>query len=124
MKNYVQLKDGIVFAAHSSPNSVDDSGPNVWEVETDGSDKLGKLYSNGQFSDAPVIKYATVDSNGTVLFINETLYSSQVTGPIITSNDVAVFWTWDGTSFTSPLAVEPETPAAEETPAPEESPQP
>ena len=119
MKHYVQLKDGIVFAAHSSPNSVDDSGPNVWEVETDGSDKLGKLYDNGQFSDAPVIKYATVDSHGTVLFTNETVYSSQVTGPIITSNDVAVFWTWDGTSFINPLAVEPE-----ENPAPEESPQP
>ena len=124
MKHYIQLKDGVVFAAHSSLSNVDDSGPNVWEVEADGGDKLGKLYNDGQFSDAPVIKYATVDSNGTVLFINETVYSSQVTGPIITSNDVAVFWTWDGTSFTNPWAVEPETPAAEETPAPEESPQP
>ena len=124
MKHYIQLKDGIVFAAHSSPNSVNDSGPNVWEVETDESDKLRKLYSDGQFSDEPIIKYATVDSNGTVLFINETKYSSQATGPIITSDDVSVFWTWNGESFTSPLAVEPAQPATEETPAPQESPQP
>jgi hypothetical protein len=119
MKNYVQLKDGIVFAAHSSPNSVDDSGPNVWEVETDGSDKLGKLYNNGQFSDAPLIKYATVDSNGTVLFINETIYSSEVTGPIITSNDVAVFWTWNGETFIAPVVVVPTVNEPEETPAAE-----
>jgi hypothetical protein len=119
MKHYVQLKDGVVFAAHSSPSNVDDSGPNVWEVETDASDKLGKLYSNGQFSDAPVIKYATVDSSGTVLFINETKYSSQVTGPVITSDNVKVFWTWDGANFIDPQAIE-----SEETPAPEESSQP
>jgi len=124
MKHYVQLKDGIVFAAHSSPNSVDDSGPNVWEVETDGSDKLGKLYTDGQFSDAPVIKYATVDSNGTVIYINETVYSSQVTGPIITSNDVAIFWTWDGTNFIPPVVVEPETPVVYPDPPVEELPQP
>jgi hypothetical protein len=102
MKHYVQLKDGVVFATHSSPTSVDDSGPNVWEVESDGSDKLGKLYSNGQFLDAPLIKYAIIDSNGTVLYIKETVYSSDVTGPIITSNDVSVFWTWDGENFTNP----------------------
>ena len=124
MKHYVQLKDGIVFATHSSPSNVDDSGPNVWEVETDATDKLGKLYSNGEFSDAPLIKYAIVDSNNMVLFIKETKYSSEVTGPIITSDDVSVFWTWNGENFTSPLAVEPAQPAAEETPAPQESPQP
>ena len=48
MKSYAQLKDGIVFAVHTSQNDVDDSGPNVWLVETeDANSLLGKKYENG-----------------------------------------------------------------------------
>ena len=109
MKHYVQLKDGVVFAAHQSSSDVDDSGPNVWAVDEDGSDKVGKLYDNGNFSDAPVIKYATLDeSNGnTVVGINSTLFSSEVDGPVITDDAVKVLWTWNGTEFIAPTIVEP-----------------
>jgi len=106
MKHYVQLKDGVVFASHSSQNDVDDSGPNVWLVEQDASDKLGKLYDNGNFSDAPVIKYAVLD-NDTVIQVKETLFSSEVTGPIITNNDIKVLWTWNGSEFVSPNVISP-----------------
>ena len=106
MKHYVQLKDGVVFASHSSQNDVDDSGPNVWLVDQDASDKLGKLYDNGNFSDAPIIKYAVLD-NDTVIQIKETLFSSEVTGPIITNNDVKVLWTWNGSEFVSPNVIAP-----------------
>ena len=109
MKHYVQLKDGVVFAAHQSSSDVDDSGPNVWAVDEDGSDKIGKLYDNGNFSDAPVIKYATLDeSNGnTVVGINSTVFSSEVDGPVITDDAVKVLWTWNGTEFIAPTIVEP-----------------
>ena len=109
MKHYVQLKDGVVFAAHQSSSDVDDSGPNVWAVDEDGSDKVGKLYDNGNFSDAPVIKYATLDeSNGnTVVGINSTVFSSEVDGPVITDDAVKVLWTWNGTEFIAPTIVEP-----------------
>jgi hypothetical protein len=109
MRHYVQLKDGVVFAAHQSTSEVDDSGPNVWAVDEDGSDKVGKLYDNGNFSDAPVIKYATIDeSNGnTVVGIHSTVFSSEVTGPVITDSAVKVLWTWNGTEFVPPNIVEP-----------------
>ena len=109
MKHYVQLKDGVVFAAHQSSSDVDDSGPNVWAVDEDGSDKVGKLYDNGNFSDAPVIKYATLDeSNGnTVVGIKSTVFSSEVVGPVITDDAVKVLWTWNGTEFIAPTIVEP-----------------
>jgi hypothetical protein len=106
MKHYVQLKDGVVFASHSSQNDVDDSGPNVWLVDQDASDKLGKLYDNGNFSDAPIIKYAVLD-NDTVIQIKETLFSSEVTGPIITNDDVKILWTWNGSEFVSPNVIAP-----------------
>ena len=120
MKNYVQLKDGIVFAAHTSQFDVDDSGPNVWLVDEDASDKLGKVYNTttGVFSDASLIKYAVLDSNNTVVQILSTYFSSEVTGPIITSDDVKVLSTWDGTDFVLPAVVEPAVatvPAAEVT---------
>jgi hypothetical protein len=101
MKNYVQLKDGIVFAAHQSQFDVDDSGPNVWLVEEDASDKLGKTYNtnNGTFSNATEIKYAVLDSNNTVVQILSTVFSSEVDGPIITDDAVKVLSTWDGENF-------------------------
>jgi hypothetical protein len=101
MKNYVQLKDGIVFAAHQSQFDVDDSGPNVWLVEEDASDKLGKAYNtnNGTFSNAAEIKYAVLDSNNTVVQILSTVFSSEVDGPIITDDAVKVLSTWDGENF-------------------------
>jgi hypothetical protein len=101
MKNYVQLKDGIVFAAHQSQFDVDDSGPNVWLVEEDASDKLNKAYNTNTrtFSDAPLIKYALLDSNNTVVRILSTVFSSEVNGPIITNDSVKVLSTWDGENF-------------------------
>jgi hypothetical protein len=108
MRHYVQLKDGVVFAAHQSTSDVDDSGPNVWPVDEDGSDKIGKLYDNGNFSDAPLIKYAILDEDGTVISIEKTLYSSEVKDNHIISNpDVKVLWKWNGSDFVAPSVVQP-----------------
>jgi len=105
MRNYAQLKEGIVFSVHTSPNDVDDSGPDVWFVETeDVQSLLGKKYENGSYVDAPKIRYATIDSEK-VVAINETVYSSEVDGPIITSDDVDIFWTFDGTNFHAPAVI-------------------
>jgi hypothetical protein len=108
MRHYVQLKDGVVFAAHQSTSEVDDSGPNVWPVDEDGSDKVGKLYDNGNFSDAPLIKYAILDEDGTVISIEKTVYSSEVGDNLVISNpDVKVLWKWNGSDFIAPAVVEP-----------------
>jgi len=114
MKNYAQLKDGVVFSIHTSPNDVDDSGPDVWLVETeDVNSLLGKKYENGSYVDAPKIKYAEIDSDVVVGF-KETVYSSEVNGPIVESDDVDIFWTFDGTTFHSPLVVPDPVPSGGE----------
>ncbi len=109
MKHFVQLKDGIVFAFHSS--SVDEipSGNNIVEVDSDGEKHLNKKYENGEFIDAPLIKYAILDesNNNTVVGIETTVFASNVKGPVITNDEVKVLWTWNGSSFVSPAVVEP-----------------
>jgi len=109
MRNFVQLKDGIVFASHSSSTEVDIPGDNIIEVEQDGIAYLNKKYENGTFIDAPIIKYAILDesNNNTVVGIERTIFSSDVKGPIITNDNVNVLWTWNGTDFIAPATVQP-----------------
>jgi hypothetical protein len=106
MKYFVQLKDNVVFAYHESPNEIDTPGDNIIEVGSNGRSYLRKKYVNGEFIDAPVIKYAILDSNNTVIDIKETIYSSEVTGQIIDNTEVKVLWTWDGNQFVSPAMVQ------------------
>ena len=109
MRHFVQLKDGVVFAFHSSSVEVDLPGDNIIQVEEDGEKYLNKKYVNGEFVDAPLIKYAIIDedNNNTVIGIKSTYFTSDVEGPIIENNDVKVLWKWNGTSFVSPDYVEP-----------------
>jgi hypothetical protein len=103
MKHFVQLKDNVVFAYHSSSTEVDIPGDNIIEVESDGEKYLNKKYENGNFVDATMIKYATLEDN-TVVTINKTLFSSEVSGPIV-DDTVKIMATWDGTTFTNPSTV-------------------
>jgi hypothetical protein len=102
MKHYVQLKDGVIFNYHQSPDHVDDSGPDVWEVEEEASDKLGMNYDpqTKVFSEAEVIRYATLNEENVIVLINETKYASEVGNNIIITNpEVEVLWQWDGQTF-------------------------
>lgn len=98
MKYFVHLKDDIVFAHHSSSTEVDIPGDNIIEVPSDGSTYLLKKHVNGDFVDAPEIKYAIIDED-TVVGIEKTIFSSDVKGPIITNPAVKVLWTWNGSEF-------------------------
>ena len=102
MKHYVQLKDGVVFNYHQSPDDLDDSGPNIWEVEEESSDKLGMSYNPDTkvFSEAEVIRYAILNEENIIVLINETKYSSDAKDNIIITNpEVNVLWQWDGERF-------------------------
>ena len=98
MKYFVHLKDDVVFAHHSSSTEVDIPGDNIIEVPSDGSAYLLKKHVNGDFIDAPEIKYAIIDED-TVVGIEKTIFSSDVKGPIITNPAVKVLWKWNGSEF-------------------------
>ena len=108
MKHFVQLKDDVVFAYHSSSTEVDIPGDNIMEVDQDGEALLNKKYVNGSFVDAPVIKYATLDSNNTVVALNETVFSSDVPSSAkIADDSVKILSVWNGTSFDTATVVAP-----------------
>lgn len=108
MRYFVQLKDDVVFSYHESSTEVDVPGDNIIQVESDGEKYLNKKYVNGSFIDAPVIKYATLDSNNTVVKINSTLFSSDVpNNELIVSDEVNILWKWDGSNFVSSSQVTP-----------------
>lgn len=109
MKHFVQLKDDVVFAFHSSSTEVDIPGDNIIQVEEDGEKYLNKKHVDGSFIDAPVIKYAIIDedNDNTVISIESTVFSSKVNGPVITNDNVKVLWKWNGTEFIAPAVVGP-----------------
>lgn len=108
MKHFVQLKDDVVFAYHSSSTEVDIPGDNIIEVDQDGEALLKKKYVNGSFVDAPVIKYATLDSNNTVVALNETFFSSDVPSSAkIADDSVKILSVWNGTSFDTATVIAP-----------------
>jgi hypothetical protein len=108
MKHFVQLKDDVVFAYHSSSTEVDIPGDNIIEVDENGEALLNKKYVNGSFVDAPVIKYAKLDSNNTVIFMGETVFSSEVPSDAKLADDsVKILSVWNGTSFDTPGSVAP-----------------
>jgi hypothetical protein len=102
MRYFVQLKDDVVFNFHSSDTEVDIPGDNIIQVESDGEKFLNKKYVNGSFVEAPIIKYAILNGS-TVERLESTLFASDVNGVIISSDDVAPLWTWDGSEFHPPV---------------------
>jgi hypothetical protein len=108
MKYFAHLKDNVVFAYHQSETEVDIPGDNIIEVDENVDSYIGKKYQNGQFIDAPVIKYAILDSENTIISIESTKFSSDAgDNHIITDPSVKVLWKWNGSTFISPNFVEP-----------------
>jgi hypothetical protein len=108
MKNYVHLKDGVVFAHHKTENFVDGSSDNVIEVDGELDFYLNKKYENGQFVDSDIIRYAILDkkNNNTVISIEKTYFLSDAgENPIINNPDVELLWTWDGVKFNPPVKI-------------------
>ena len=86
---WVQFKDGVTFACVESPHFVGDSV--LLEEGMTFEDVHPKKYIDGQWVNAPLIYFVTQLIDGVVYQINSTVYSSDVTGDIV-SPDVQVGW--------------------------------
>jgi hypothetical protein len=111
MKSYVQLKDGIAFSVLTTEGEIT---PNDTLIEIEGNAEayLNKKYENGSFVDATLIKYAVIQ-NDMVYKFQKTYFVSDVTGPIVSSDDVSIGWGWDGTNFVAPTVPDEPVPEAE-----------
>ena len=100
MKTFIQFKDEVAFAYVSSNRFVDNS----IEVDRDGNDYMNKKLINGEWVDAPLIRYAILDKDNKVVGIEKTYFSSVVgNNPIIEDEDVDILWSWDGINFNPPV---------------------
>jgi len=105
MSTWIQLKDGVAFASVESPHFVDNSI--LLEDGMTFADVHPKKYQNGTWVEAPLTYFVTQLVDGVVCQINSTVYSSDVTGDIV-SSDVQVGWVKDENgAYSAP--VEPET---------------
>ena len=101
MKNFVHIKDNVVFAYNESLTDI--VGENVVEVSETGSSYLNKRYIDGDFLDPQIINYVTIDSNSIAVSKDKTYFSSDIIeGKDIVVNNldsVDIGMVWDGTEF-------------------------
>ena len=84
MNTWVQLKDGVAFAFVESLGIVENS-----ILLSDGltwNDVNAKKYENGSWIEAPLIYFVTQLIDDVVHQINSTVFSSDVTGDIVSEN--------------------------------------
>lgn len=101
MKVNYQFKDGVAFAYVISNGHVEGS----IQIDTENPDDyLNKtLDFDGNWSIAPLIKYAFVDENGFIKEIRTTYFSSEVQNNPIMNEEVKNDWVWDGNNFNPPI---------------------
>lgn len=96
MRTFIQFKDGVAF---STINTVGET--EGVEVFTDKPEQfLNKMYVDGMWVDAPLIRYAILDDTNTVVQVDKTYFSSLVGDHIIIDDpNVGINWAWDGEKF-------------------------
>ena len=102
---WVQFKDGVTFACVESPHFVGNSI--LLEEGMTFEDVHPKKHIDGQWIDAPLIYFVTQLIDGVVFQLNSTVYSSDVTGDIV-SAEVKTGWVknQDG-SYSEPIRETP-----------------
>lgn len=103
MNSWIQLKDGVAFAYIESENMVDNSI--LLDANLDWKDVVAKKYEDGNWVEAPLIYFVEESFGNKVIRVNSTVFSSDVTGPVCTS-EVNPFWIieTDGT-FSPPATI-------------------
>jgi len=103
MNKWVQLKDGVAFAVVESEGIVENSI--LISNELNWSDVRAKTYQNGSWVEAPLIYFVTQLIGNVVYQINSTVFSSDVTGDVV-SVECQLGWIKnDNGTYTEPPVV-------------------
>ena len=103
MKTFIQLKDGIGFAYVNTSGETDGI-----EITTENPDYyINKKYENNEWTAAPTIWYAIVNSKGKITEIKNTVFPSIVGDNPTIEEDVNPESIWDGTNWILPTAETP-----------------
>lgn len=98
MRTFVQLKDGVGFAVVNTEGHTEgievDSGT--------GEQYLKKSYDNGAWSDAPLIWYAEVNYDGSIIEVKKTYFISEVGDNPIFNFDIKPTFRWVNNEWIDP----------------------
>lgn len=86
MRTFIQLRDGVGYATVTTPtdapdHSVTPDHTTAIEVFTDNPDQFLKMKydaDTNSWSEAPVIRYAQINSNGDIIEINYTVFTHEI----------------------------------------------
>lgn len=102
MRTFVQLKDGVGFAVVNTPNET--AGIEV-ELGT-GEQYLNKFYDNNKWTDAPLIWFAEIGHDGSILEFKKTYFVSEIGNAPILTPDVKPSAKWLNGAWVNPPVVE------------------
>lgn len=93
MKTFIQLKDGIGFVCVNTSGETE----GIEVPYGTGENYLNKAYINQEWVDAPLISFAEVNNNGSIIEIRRTRFISEVgNNPILTEEVKSNFRWVDG----------------------------
>jgi hypothetical protein len=104
MKTFIQLKDGIGFAFIDTPNETDGIEVSFGTGES----YLNKQLINDEWVEAPIIKYANLGTDGRIVEVLSTVFSSVVGDNPIIPEGLDLLSTWNGTSWVAPQSSDEE----------------
>ena len=103
MRTFVQLKDGIGFATVNTEGETDGI-----EVEFgQGENYLKKIYNDGNWEPAPLIWFAEINYDGSIIEIRRTYYPSEVGDNPILTPDIKSSARWVNNEWVQEQHVEP-----------------
>jgi hypothetical protein len=113
MRTFIQLRDSIGYATVITPagepdHTVTPEDTNAIEVFTDNPDQfLNKKYNaeSNSWSDSPLITYAIVADDGSILEIRNTYFNFDIKGPVI-ETDISLNSKWVNNQWLEPTNIE------------------
>lgn len=103
MKTFIQLKDGVGFAVVNTAGETDG-------IEVDfgtGEQYLKKTYNNGEWQDAPLLWFAEINNDGSIIEIRKTYFSSDIGDNPILTPDISPNAKWINGKWINPVFIEP-----------------
>lgn len=103
MNTWVQLKDGIAFASVHSTGFVE--GAILLDENVSWDDVKSKKYENGSWVIPELIYFVTSLVNNEIRGLNSTVFSSDVTGDVVSAN-TELFWVKNKNGIYAPPVIE------------------
>jgi hypothetical protein len=104
MRTFIQLKDGIGWA------SVNTTGEIEGAIEVDsgtGEQYIKKAYNNGEWSDAPLLWFAEIGYDGSIIEVRKTYFASEIGDNPILTPDIKPDAKWLNGEWVNSVFIEP-----------------